>query len=90
MKDITMTFTAREWELMKFALITADVDANAERVKYGAGRDSVWGRECDERGRIWLKIYDRLEELKQEREREEWEKFRAERRARGERWVADC
>lgn len=49
---------------------------------------SVWGREWRELGGLFSTLYDAREKL--DKEREEWEKFRAERKARGDRWVADC
>ena len=49
---------------------------------------SYWGREWHELGDLYSTLYEARQKL--DNERKEWEEFRAERKARGERWVADC
>ena len=49
---------------------------------------SYWGREWNELGELYSTLYEARQEL--DNERKEWEEFRAERKARGERWIADC
>ena len=49
---------------------------------------SYWGREWHELGELYSTLYEARQKL--DNERKEWEEFRAERKARGERWMADC
>ena len=49
---------------------------------------SPWGREWRELGNLFSTLYEARQKL--DNERKEWEEFRAERKARGERWLADC
>lgn len=49
---------------------------------------SPWGREWNELGDLFDTLYDAREKL--DKECEEYERLRAERKADGDKWIADC
>lgn len=93
METISIKFNRAEIDRLMSAVNTASCKVH-EHLDFSTPESTLkterspWGRKWRELGDLYNTLYEARQKL--DDERKEWEEFRAERKARGESWVADC